>query len=128
MSHPSRPAIEALTDAIRSAVRKALNTPEFHDAVDAAVKRFPAEMRTATGDSVAREIERAVTWPVNQAIAEAVGFDTLAQGTHPEVLRVRDAMQTVNVPIEAAVRDAVRRGKRNHQESLLSSLSERKRP
>ncbi|HZE17564.1 MAG TPA: hypothetical protein VE197_18710 [Mycobacterium sp.] len=70
-----------------------------------------AAKRQSNG-SVAREIERAVTWPVNQAIAEAVGFDTLAQGTHPDVLRVHNAMQAVSGPIDAAVRERIRRPSR----------------
>lgn len=111
MSNPTPEPVEALRRAIDAAVRQALDTPEFHQAVDEAVKQFLADSPNG-GGNVARDIERAVAWPVNQAIAETLGFDTLAQGTHPEVLRVNNAMQAVSGPIESAVRDTVRRATR----------------
>ena len=105
--------LEALTAAIDTAVRHAFDTDEFRAAVNNAVTQFHAYASSAAGsqsnDSVASEIERAVTWPVNHAIAEAIGFDTLAQGTHSEVLRVHNAMQAVSGPIAAAIRETIRR-------------------
>jgi len=110
--------INAITTAVQGAVQSALvSNPDFQAFMHKTVVQPVAEAaRQALADagirpfdlrdsSVMREIQRATVWPVNAAIADAVGFETMAQGTHPEMLRVNHAMQAVNEAIETAVRE-----------------------
>ncbi|ORA20769.1 hypothetical protein BST12_14275 [Mycobacterium angelicum] len=111
MSDPSRPAIEALTDAIRAAVRKALDTPEFHDAVDAAAKRFLSEVGQqaqidARADDVALQIKSAVMAPVWR---EVLAADELPEGLIDPLLAVQQVVGDIGSQINVAIRDAIRR-------------------
>ncbi|WP_204807742.1 hypothetical protein [Mycobacterium riyadhense] len=112
MSDPSRPAVEALTDAIRAAVRKALDTPEFHEAVNTAVRRFLADVAQqaqidASADDVALQIKSAVMAPVWR---DVLGADELPAGETDPLLAVHQAVGDIGGQIDGAIRDAVRRG------------------
>ncbi|MGV7254607.1 hypothetical protein PJI20_10000 [Mycobacterium kansasii] len=97
--------------SVNTVVRQALDNDEFRQAVDNAVRQFLAgARRDAHASSVAREIERAVSWPVRRTVAEAIGFDELAKHGTPESLRQADqARRSIGIAIDAAVRDEIER-------------------
>jgi hypothetical protein len=99
--------LDALRQAIEVAVRKALDTPEFHGAVDAAVARFLAGVgQQARADDVALQIRSAVVAPVWR---EVMGADDLPEGTTDPLRAVQESVGDVGGQIDGALRDAVER-------------------
>lgn len=98
---------EAFRRSVDAAVERALDTDDFRQSVKAAVEQFLSDARLeARQSSVAKEIERAVVWPVRQAVAEAVGFEQLAKGTPEPLLAAEHAGRSIGIAIEAALREA----------------------
>ncbi|WP_204080989.1 hypothetical protein [Mycobacterium riyadhense] len=99
--------LDALRQAVEVAVREALDTPEFHAAVDEAVNRFLADLPPATNSgSVAREIEAAVKAPVWREVLLA---DELPEGVTDPLLAVQREVGDIASQIKGAIRDALRR-------------------
>jgi hypothetical protein len=99
--------LDALRHAVAAAVRKALDTREFQQAVDAAVARYVAGIaQEARTDDLSLAIKAAVVAPVWR---EVLGADGLPEGlTDPLLVLDRDAGD-IGSHISAAIRDAVNR-------------------
>lgn len=107
VSDAARQPIDALVHAIEAAVRQALDTPDFHQAVDTAVKRFLADTaKQAHGDDVALQIKAAVVAPVWR---EVLGADELPEGTTDPLMAVQQSVGDIGSQINMAIRDAIRR-------------------
>lgn len=103
-------AIARLSQVVEQAVRQALDTDEFRQAVDDVVRQALVEAGSdAANASVRKDILKAIG-PAHRAIAEAAG---LAEHGTPEPLRrVGQVQREIADQIEAAVRDEIRRALR----------------